>query len=106
MNNNTNDLESRLVTLVQSALVEIITTQGAVVETMTPDVTKRIVGTILSSVCAASVPEHQLTTIPPRSVVTDDVTFASPKRSWATSRDIRPVVGRARKPRPTSSLVS
>lgn len=100
MNNNTNDLESRLVTLVQAVLEDIITTRGMVAESMTPEVTKRIVGDILSSVCDINVPEHRLANPAPRSVVANGVTFANPARSWATSRGLRPVVGKARKPRP------
>lgn len=100
--------EARLVKLVQGALKSTIDAHGAISAELIPSAVERICGDILAlhscveSALGATNSDKPSTE---KDEASDKVTVPRP-RTWATSRDIRPVIAKRRKPRPTPPLVS
>lgn len=95
--------EARLVKLVQGALKNAIYAHGAINMANITSATKRICGELSASACVQSALGVDNNT-KPLTEATHEVEV--PRKSWATSQNVRPVIAKKRKPRLTSELVS
>lgn len=104
--NIANTQEARLVKLVQGELRKAVDTHGAIGRELIASVSASICSELLADSCVESALGEPIKLHTAEVSQTNEVAIAHMPRSWATSRNIRPVLAKRRKPRPTSQLVS
>ncbi len=106
-NNIANTQEARLVKLVQGALHKAVRTHGAINEELVTSVSETICSELLAvNSCVESALGSNTEKLHTAEVAEQNEVTVPHHRGWATSRNVRPVIAKRRKPRTASQLVS